>query len=217
MAATIEQRTVQVSVELYCRFPTCEGFAAPLLKQMSGGCYDWPMSVLTLDRSHHDLYLVGVPTAAKRTNRAKLRGYGFAHFDRLDYIDDIHAINTSLETRQGRPMSDSYRNRPTFSDLGDQPCSRHRVNCYGVFDKYDTLIAYTFIYRAGQLALVSQVLGHGDHLKQEVMFLLMTETVRAEIPEGGYLTYNRHDSGNTGLVWHKERLGFRPTRIEWTQ
>jgi hypothetical protein len=71
--------------------------------------------------------------------------------------------------------------------------------------------------RQGDLALVSQILGHADHLEREVMWLLFEHALEREIKsdQDGFVVYNRHDSGTDGLRWWKERVGFREARVEW--
>jgi hypothetical protein len=79
------------------------------------------------------------------------------------------------------------------------------------------LAAYSWVYRAGDLALVSQILGHADRLADEIMYLLVEGIVAAESELGGFLVYNRYDSGTDGLRFFKDRCGFVPTVVEWSQ
>jgi hypothetical protein len=74
------------------------------------------------------------------------------------------------------------------------------------------LVAYLWLYRAGDLALVSSILGHGNHLANDVMYLLDAGRDRREAEHGGFLVYNRHDSGTDGLRYFKERIGFEETK-----
>lgn len=203
---------VTISLEIACS-ADCAKFAWPLYRQLAAGDYTWPMSVLPLDGFAG--WLESLTTARKRAARCAAHGYAFTPFARHEHVDAIHAINTSLRERQGRPMSTGYLNRPVYGP-DEYTCRRHRINPYGIFSDTGKLVAYAFIYRSGELALVSQILGHGDHLDQGVMHLLLRETVWAENSEGGFLVYNRHDSGRPGLRQFKEWFRFRPTRIEWS-
>jgi hypothetical protein len=45
--------------------------------------------------------------------RARSRGYVCTEIERNEHIDAIHAINTSLDERQGRPMDQKYREKTT--------------------------------------------------------------------------------------------------------
>lgn len=157
----------------------------------------------------------GHRTARKRADRASRLGYKFAPVARHEHADDIHAINTSLPERQGRPMSPGYQEPPSTTPDPMWPCPHHGVHPYGVFHD-DRLVAYLWCYRSGDLALVSSILGHGDHLRNDVMYLLAAGTIDAELEHGGFLIYNRHDSGGDGLRYYKERVGFQPTRVTWT-
>lgn len=197
--------------ELAC----CSELARDLFKTLSTGDYEWPVSVLPLD----DLsaYRASHRTARKRAARSSRLGYSFEPISRADFADDIFAINTSLPERQGRPMSDSYRTTQTFGRLPKYGCTRHRIDEYGVL-RADILVAYLVLYTSGNLALISQILGHGDHLENDVMYLLALGAFDATVVRSGSVTvfYNRHDSGTKGLVYFKERLGFQPERVTWS-
>jgi hypothetical protein len=39
--------------------------------------------------------------------------------------------------------------------------------------------------------------------------------IASEARHGGYLVYNRHDSGTDGLRYFKTKLGFEETAVEW--
>lgn len=198
-----------------CRGPDCGGFSSPLFDQLSVGKYDWPASILQLDDI--DAYLAAHRTARKRAAHAERLGYTVARISRADHLDELHAINTSLSERQGRPMADSYRERPSVSRLPVYGCARHRIDEWGVFTADGLLVAYLVLYLSGDMAMISQILGHGDHLARDVMYLLVIGALRDTLANAGPLTvfYNRHDSGTDGLRYFKERLGFQPERIEW--
>ena len=201
----------RISLELCCS-DACNDFAGPLYLQMNSGKYD-ECAVLELP---HDVceWRDEHRTARKRADRSFERGYSFVPILRHRRVDELHQINRSAPFRQGRPMSDGYRQRPTDTPLPDYPCDRHRVNTYGIEDRDSTLVAYAYIYRAGDLALVSQILGHADHLEREVMYQLVQGVIGRE--KDGHLVYNRWDSGSDGLRFFKERCGFQPAIVEWT-
>jgi hypothetical protein len=189
----------------------CDAFAAPLFQQLSNGNYDWPVSVLRL--TDVDAYLAEHRTARKRAQRSRNLGYTFRRIERCDHVDAIYAINTSMPERQGRPMSATYRERPAFEPLPFYPCPRHRIDTWGVFAG-DVLVAYLVLYLSGELVLVSQILGHADHLASDVMYLLVVEALQ-RLPLPATVFYNRHDSGTQGLRYFKARLGFAPERVAW--
>lgn len=202
--------TTRISLELGC-CPDAHEHFNPLFLQLSRGNYD-RCSVLELDSL--DGWRDDHRTARKRADRAARLGYRFSEIHRHLYADDIYEINTSLQERQGRPMSNGYLTRQSYAPLPDYPCPRHRITTYGVL-RHDRLYAYMWLYRAGDLALVSSILGHGDALKDDVMFLLMQGVVGAETGTDGLLLYNRWDSGTDGLRYYKERCGFTEQRVEW--
>lgn len=203
-----------IGLETSCDHTMCDRFSAPLYEQMASGRYDL-CSVLALPvdvdvwRSEHR-------TARKRADRARMRGYWGRTIERHLYADAVYAINTSAAYRQGRPMTSGYQTYPSDHPLPEYPCARHAIRTYGVLEQ-DTLVAYLWLYRVGDLALVSQVLGHATHLKHEIMYLLFQTVIASEsaIDANGSLVYNRHDSGTDGLRFFKERIGFTEQQVEW--
>lgn len=204
---------VRISLETECDCAEADSLGLPLYQQLSAGRYD-ECSVLPMPESL-EMWRAEHRTARKRADRAERLGYHGLHVLRHEWADDLLAINLSKAERQGRPMSAGYHQRP--SETPDSfRCQRHGVHPYGVADAHGHLVAYLWCYRAGELALVSQILGHADHLKNDVMYLLFRFALAAEISHGGWWVYNRHDSGTDGLRFHKERLGFRPMGVEWS-
>jgi hypothetical protein len=180
---------------------------------MASGKYDecatmpLPRSVEAWEAEHR--------TARKRAWKAQALGYQFSIIERQRYEGDVYAINTSTPYRQGRPMTEGYHYAPRFG-ADDWPCQLHGVHSYGVLDNKGTLVAYLWMYRAGDLALVSQVLGHADHEPNGIMYLLFREALAAEgAIAPGVCVYNRWDSGTDGLRFLKARIGFEPTWVEW--
>jgi hypothetical protein len=178
------------------------------LLEFNGG-YKTGHSLLTLQN-----YRPGELTR-RRVKKAVTLGYQCRMFARGEFTDDIYAIHTSMEKRQGRPMSGAYLERQVYSSLPEYPCGRHSVRTLGVFLE-TTLVAYLFWYIVGDFAHASQLLGHGDHLENGVMYLLFLTAI-GEAQENGATVfgYNLHKSGTDGLRFFKERLGFRPTDVEW--
>jgi hypothetical protein len=193
----------------------CEQFARDVHKLLASGRYDWPASVLPLEDFAD--WRVQHRTARKRAGHATRLGYTAVRISRADYLDEIYAINTSLPARQGRRMTSVYRKRPKLSRLPDYPCVRHRIDEWGCRRPDGTLVAYLVLYVCGELAMISQILGHGDYLADDVMYLLVADALEHTLADAGALTvfYNRHDSGTDGLRYFKERLGFEATAVEW--
>lgn len=202
-----------IGLEVHCTSEVCTQFAFPLFEQLSTGydeCAVLPICGVDAWREEHR-------TARKRADRAERRGYRFQTIQRHERAAEIQAINLSAPERQGRPMSAGYHQPPTTTPLPDYPCARHGVRTYGIESITGTLVAYLWLYRAGDLALVSQILGHANHLENEIMYLLVQGAVAAETNHGGYMVYNRFDSGTEGLRFFKQRCGFGPCAVEWSQ
>jgi len=157
----------------------------------------------------------GHRTARKRAWRSERLGYRFTEIDRSLYSDDIYVINTSLAIRQGRPMSAGYLEHHQQGTLPDYPCERHAIRTYGVLAPDQHLVAYMTLYRINELGLVSMILGHGGHLRSDIMYLLFAGMIEHQAHLGGWLYYNLWDSGRDGLRYYKEKVGFGPGDIRW--
>jgi hypothetical protein len=99
------------------------------------------------------------------------------------------------------------------------PCDRHQVRTYGVKAPGGNLVAYLWLYVAGQLRLCSSIIGHAAHLENEVMYLLFRGMLKAESERDtdAFVAYHRWDNGSDGLRFYKERVGLRDTEIEWAR
>lgn len=211
----LELETLARPVELVgdCASGSCLEFAWKLHRAVEDRRYQVGASIMNNPASLVDWRAMH-RTARKRADRCSRLGYTFSEVDYSRHASDIHEINTSLPQRQGRPMSDGYRRFVERSKLPDYPCSLHRTITYGVLNG-EKLVAYLTLHRSGELALVSMILGHGDHLRDDVMYLLFAGVIADQAGCGGILYYNRHDSGEEGLRFFKERLGFSEGRVEW--
>lgn len=212
---TATETALRISLEVDCGgSELCGRLASPLLEQLSTGDYD-RCSVLEIPPTL-EVWLEQHRTARRRATRSGRRGYIAHYLKREEHVDEIHAINRSARMRQGRPMSPGYRSRQTYAPLPAYPCARHAIRTTGVSVLEGPLVAYLVMYRCGGLALVSQILGHAEHLEAEIMYQLFAAALARELGHGpGLVVYNRHDSGTPGLRFYKERLGFEEAVVEW--
>ncbi len=209
----LEHTRTTVRYEAACDYPECLEMCWTMHRKLNTPAYSTGVSLCPVPSSVEAWRSVH-RTARKRADRAKRLGYEFSEIDRSLHNDEIHEINTSKQERQGRPMSDGYLKRHNHGRLPDYPCDRHRVETYGILEA-DVLRAYLTLYRLGDLALISMILGHGDHLRNDIMYLLFEGLVASQASRGGVFYYNRHDSGLPGLRYYKERVGFRAADVDW--
>lgn len=206
--------STSIALELGHEYDICERFVRPLYEQMAGGRFDMcaamPLCSLEDWEAEHR-------TARKRAWRCERRGYTFSVVRREEHSDELFEINTSAERRQGRPMSESYTKRYEYAPLPVYPCERHQVRTYGVKDPDGKLVAYLWLYVAGQLRLCSSIIGHAAHLENEIMYLLFRGMVASEYDRDpdGVVVYHRWDNGRDGLRFYKERVGLRETWVAW--
>ena len=206
---------IGISLETGCNYDDeCAVISRSMMSTMDSGKYD-RCAVMEIPASLEE-WRSEHRTARKAARRAANRGYVAAPLKREFRADDIYAINTSKAHRQGRPMNPAYLERQEFSPLPEYRCERHAIRTSGVYLGCGDLVGYLVMYRAGDLALVSQILGHGSHERFEIMYRLFEYAVAREIDAGpGVMVYNRFDSGTPGLQERKVRYGFREEPVEW--
>ena len=181
------------------------------------GKYENGASILVLPEIFEAYWESAGQYTRRKVRKALKEGYAFSVIDRDEHLDEIHAINTSLKERQGRPMDELYMKRPgPYGPLPNYTCPRHRIVTYGVLHG-DVLVAYTVAYQVGEMCVFSTILGHGEHLNSGIMFLLVSETVRDLMNKAGlrFPMYNMHRGGTDGLRFFKEQMGFKPYLVKW--
>lgn len=205
--------TVTIHLKADCSHASCRALADRIHLQLDTPGYTRGVSLMRCPDSRAD-WQADHRTARKRAWRAERLGYRFAEVDMAQYDNDRWAINASKQERQGRPMAPGYLTRARLGSLPAYPCDRHKIHTFGVLWS-ERLYAYMTLYRVGELGLVSMILGHGDHLRDDIMYLLFAGMVEQQAGMGGWFYYNRHDSGTDGLRYYKERIGFREADIGW--
>ena len=156
----------------------------------------------------------GQSGAATYVGKARRRGYALAQIDRNDHIDAIHDINTSLPSRQGRPMDASYREKQFHYE------AQSHYRYFGVFNKQGKLMAYCNIGRYGNFTAFSQLMGYRNNdgvmhlLVTDIVSLLLMELQAGDGPE--FLMYDTFFGAQPGLRQFKTMLGFAPYRVRYS-
>jgi hypothetical protein len=67
------------------------------------------------------------------------------------------------------------------------------------------------------MVLINRILGHGDFLKDNVMYLIMTRVVSEFIhaKESNFIMYDTFGQVENGLVLFKKRIGFKPYTVNF--
>lgn len=150
------------------------------------------------------------------SRRCEKMGYKFRHFSPNDEIDAIFEINTSSAQRQGKEMDESYRTKVERWPEDD-------VNrWFGVYSNEGILVAYIWTYVVGEMVLINRILGHKEHLKNNVMYLLITKVICVFIGQRNehkdrinYIMYDTFGRRDNGLVLFKKRIGFKPYTVNF--
>jgi hypothetical protein len=142
--------------------------------------------------------------------RARNRGYVFAEIDRNNYVDDIYAINTSLENRQGRPMEGHYLEKRSHYD------ALAHFRYYGILNPDGKLVAYANLGIYGNFAAFSHMLGIRNN--DGIMHLLLSEAICRLIDDKQvrYVMYDTFFGAQPGMRTFKTILGFKPYRARYT-
>lgn len=191
-------------------------------------------ALLSTQELSHEQYLQSLRkihkgSGVRQRKKAMKCGFFCAPFHYEVWLSDIEDINTSKEARQGRQMTSSYQRQA--HELGQQgnviaASSVTRVDeCYrqmfGVFkhepNRYQAdvmvnqrLCGYISLIRYKDLALYSQILGHGDYLRDGIMYLLHSYVSGRVWNSVKYIMYGAHTSGTDGLKMLKKRMRFEP-------
>jgi hypothetical protein len=162
------------------------------------------------DRQEYVEQFKGKGQATFHAKRASARGYVVRLIDMNDHIDAIHHINTSLASRQGRPMPDSYLIKQCHFE------SISNYQYHGVLNKDGTLVAYCSIAIYGNFAAFSQCLGHRNN--DGCMQLMLAEVIcqLIDVSNINFVMYDTWFGGQPGLRQFKASFGFQPYRAVYT-
>lgn len=169
------------------------------------------IDLAAINTSDNYLALIkGKNFGAHHAKRARARGYVFAEIERNRHIDEIHAINTSIENRQGRPMDKNYQEKQAhFERLA-------HFRYYGILSPEGKLMAYANLGIYGNFGAFSQLIGHRNN--DGIMHLLVVEIVCQLIEQGkvDYLMYDTFFGAQPGMQQFKRILGFKPYRAKYS-
>jgi len=148
--------------------------------------------------------------AGRYAKRALARGYRVLEIDRNNFVDDIHAINTSIEIRQKRPMDQGYLKKI------EQFEAKRNFRYFGVLNKEGKLFAYCNVGFYGNFYSLDRIIGHRNN--DGVMHLLVIEMVCRLIDAGNakYLMYDTYFGASPNMKMFKSMFGFEPFRVKFS-
>lgn len=148
--------------------------------------------------------------AGHHARQARKRGYTVRRINRNDHIAEIYRINTSAQSRQGRPMDTPYLTLQTeYSEAAP-------TQSYGVFNAKGILMGYCCFGVYGNFAATDRLIG--IKTADGAMFLLLLEIIcmlidRAQVD---YFMYDTFLGAQPGLRSFKHRIGFQPFRVKYS-
>jgi hypothetical protein len=160
-----------------------------------------------------DAYMESVKgrnSAEHHARKARSRGYELVEIDKNDFVDDLHEINTSLDSRQGRPMPEAYRQKETRFH------AEKNYKYFGVLNADGKLAAYSDVGFYGNFVAFNRLLGLRNN--DGAMHLMVTEIICQVIERQayGYLMYDTFFGASPGLRTFKTMLGFEPYRARYS-
>jgi hypothetical protein len=159
---------------------------------------------------NRDEYIKYFMQKKQNSKKARARGYVVRTIEMNDHIDEIHEINTSLPSRQGRPMGDRYLiKKKHFESI-----SNYRY--YGVLNKDGRLVAYCSIAYYGDFVAFNQCLGIRNN--EGCMDLMLAEVICQIIDSGNikYVLFDTWFGAQPGLQQFKAMFGFQPYRAKYS-
>jgi hypothetical protein len=167
--------------------------------------------------SSFDEYFAAIEGSARRNHRKAARtGHEVREFAYRDHRDDVHAIVGSSSSRQGQLPPDfmgEVLEHANPSSIDPTHAYRH----FGVF-RDGALLAFADLFVAGEVAMLTTILGHAGHQSDGIVPQLIIEMARRilnEHPTARFYTYGTYFGASEGLRRFKRRFRFSPHRIEW--
>lgn len=190
-------------------------FLANLDSKLIGKEIKTPEGVALLNISERDIYLnfVGAKTRNMIRKAAKFE-YHTNIFESEKYLSDIKNIWTSTPIRSGQAMSEAYLGEPeSFEDKFS--CKDHLTFGFGVF-KESTLVGYANVAILGDIAIIVQVMGHKDYLKDGIMNMLFCD-LQSHLYSSGQkvIIYLRMKSATERLEAFKRHVGFVGAKVQF--
>jgi hypothetical protein len=206
---------------------------------------DEKMAWLDLRALTYEQYLMNVKnrykskSALRDSRKADKEGYFCKPFMRRLFLSDIVTINHSKEIRNGNAMTGSYLK--SLEEMGGPPnkyipfrlpvCPVHYMMAWGLFRTEpgykqgdvvtnEKLLAYAFVRRLGNLAFYSHLIGHGDYLKQGIVYRLHFAVMEwicsrdSAFNQGiEHLIHGDYLAGSDGRILWRKKTCFQPAAL----
>lgn len=153
----------------------------------------------------------GKNSAVYFARRCAKMNYMFSEFDPNERQTEILDIHQSAADRQGRGIDGHYMEKLQY------PIDNEN-KYYGVILE-NSLVAYVWVRSSGVLSIFNRIMGHNDHLKNNVMYLLSVETMKQLFANRhtSFVMYDTFFGATDGLRMFKKRIGFKPYRVTWAR
>ena len=162
----------------------------------------------------------------KEMRKTAKKGYYCEQITIQEHLQDMYEINMSKTIRQGKPMHEEWYRysveelRRSFGSPSVSSCPYHHYQWFGVFTKEKKMVGYIKFNRVGQLGVYGMILGHGDYLKDGIIYFLhfyIQKLIRESDNERykgiAGTAYHAMLNGTKGLIFWKHKAGFAQYHI----
>lgn len=157
--------------------------------------------------------------------KAIRKGYESRPIKPAEHSKEIWEIIHSSNSRQGRAIAPIFLKRsPDYDFPSYRPYNNPYYDdiCLGIFAPDEKLVAYLLGKRVGDHVQYDEIMGHKDHIHNDIMYLLhitfIDYCMKCEIPPK-YLNYGPWYSGDNpyssegGLNRWKRKVKFKPAYL----
>jgi len=176
--------------------------------------YEYGIAVCVLPPSFEEYCKRIEPAGRRNIKKAARLGYQFQRLDFNKHLEDIRAILTSADVRQGKPFTET-----DVTPCADPP-SRSETHDYPYFGvlRENRVLAYAGCMVAGEICMINTILGHADYLSDGIVPMLIVgiaNTLYDKYTGVKYYAYGTFFGAGETLQRFKTKFDFRPHRVHW--
>src|SRR5579875_49011 len=165
-----------------------------------------------------DAYFMKIEASARRNYKKESRcGYIFSKIQFNDYLEDIGAIRSSAEYRQGKMSEEWLRQPPRPVANPPSQTDVHDYSYFGVL-REGRLYSYAGCFIAGEMCHLEQIFGHERFQPDGIVPMLIISIANylyTTHPHVKYYIYGSYFGAGETMRRFKRKFGFLPHRVTW--
>lgn len=165
-----------------------------------------------------DAYFMNIEAAARRNYKKAVRcGYMFSPIEFNEHLDDIGAIRSSAEFRQGKMPEELVRQPPKPVTNPPSKTNLHGFPYFGIL-RDGQLYGYASCFIAGELCYLEHIYGHEQFQSDGIVPMLIISIAKylyTAHPQVKYFIYGAYFGAADSMRRFKRKFGFLPHRVSW--